>query len=62
MQVKGAEYLVSFGIGAMVVTLVLGAAYAAVRRATGRPLPSLQVRARVPSACSCRLCETVTAP
>ena len=45
---KGAEYLVSFGIGAMAVTLVLGAAYAAARRATGRPLPSLQVRARVP--------------
>jgi hypothetical protein len=45
--VKGAEYLVSFGIGAMAVTLVLGACYAGARHLSGRALPSLQVKRKV---------------
>ena len=43
-SVKGAEYLVSFGIGALVLTALMASAYAALLRfGLGRPLPNPHV-------------------
>eukprot|EP00899_Mesostigma_viride_P017118 jgi/Mesvir1/25407/Mv01441-RA.1 len=43
-EVKGVEYLVSFGVGAFVVTAVLLLAYFTGLRMMGRPVPDFQFR------------------
>ncbi|KAK9908921.1 hypothetical protein WJX75_004710 [Coccomyxa subellipsoidea] len=43
-DVKGIIYVLSFGIGAALVTLTAGALYAIGCKLIGRPVPSLQVR------------------
>mmetsp|Transcript_15923 Transcript_15923/g.50037 ORF Transcript_15923/g.50037 Transcript_15923/m.50037 type:complete len:333 (+) Transcript_15923:125-1123(+) len=42
-DVKGIEYLVSFGVGAGIVTIVVAGIYFAGLRHLGRPIPSFQV-------------------
>ncbi|KAK3263953.1 hypothetical protein CYMTET_27276 [Cymbomonas tetramitiformis] len=45
-EVKGAEYLMSFGIGAMSMTLLLLGGYYVVNKMIGRPFPSFQTQVK----------------